>query len=399
MNRLLRCWLAVVVGTGSACAHVEPPSGGPEDKERPEILTTRPDTLAVVPNWDSPVVLVFNERISERGIEDAVLVSPRTSPVQVERGSDEIRVSLRRGWQPGIIYHVTVRPVVQDLFNNTLARPVSVVFSTGPAIPNTALAGSVVDRITGKGEPDIRVEAILRADSLVYAVPTDSAGGFAIPHIPTGSYLVRAFRDINRNRALDSYEPRDTTVAEIAATDSASVQLSVVAPDSTPAKLASASLSSDSIVELRFDDYLDPSQSFVPAQVQIVDTTGVFVPVASVALGREGGGAPALSPRDTAATGAATPDTARAPAPPAAELPSQTLVVELAAGARLTPGMRYRATVRDVRNVVGLVGSGETTFQAPAAAPGATRGAFRSPARATRLADRSRTSTSMNNVR
>lgn len=366
--RSVRTLLLAAALAAAGCAHVEAPSGGPEDREAPALLTTRPDTMAVVPGYDGPAVLVFTERISERGVEEAVIVSPRTSPVVVDRGSDEIRVSLRRGWQPGIIYHVAVRPTLQDLFNNRLAQPVSLVFSTGPRIPANRVSGSVIDRISGKGEAEIRVEAILRSDSLVYALPTDSAGGFSIAHVPPGSYLVRAYRDLNRNRALDVYEPRDTAAAQVAESDSASVRLSIVAPDSTAPKLASAQVGGEGRVELRFDDYLDPAQTLVPASVQIVDSAGVFVPVAAVEVAQEGATALAL-PRDTTArdTTAVAPDSVAAPVP--VRLPSQRLSVQLAEGAALVPQRSYRVVARGIRNVVGLTGDGETNLVAPAAPP------------------------------
>jgi hypothetical protein len=334
------------------CAHVEPPRGGPEDRTPPSVVLVRPDSLAVVPNWTGPVVFGFDERISEREIEQAVLVSPRTSPVLVERGPTSIRVSLRRGWQPGVIYHVTVRPTVQDLFNNRMTEPVSLVFSTGPEIPQTELSGTVVERITGRGRPDLRVEAIRQPDSLVYAVPTDSAGGFRMPRLPVGQYLVRAFDDMNRNRELDDFEPRDTALVQIAAGDPVTTRLAIVPPDTTPPRLTGATLLDTARVELRFDDYLDPAQEFAPGAVEIVDPTGVAVLIESVAF-RAGGGQ------------------AGAPAPPGAAepLPSQELDVRLAPGVTLAPGTTYRVQVRGIRNLNGIPGDSETDLTLPAAAP------------------------------
>jgi hypothetical protein len=112
---------------------MDPPPGGPEDRSPPGVVAVSPDSMAVVPGWDDPVVVTYSERISERQVEESVMVSPRTSPVAVDRGSRQIRVSLRRGWEPGQIYHVTIRPEIQDLFNNRVTEPVHLVFSTGPA--------------------------------------------------------------------------------------------------------------------------------------------------------------------------------------------------------------------------------------------------------------------------
>ena len=94
---------ALVCALLAACAHIEAPTGGPEDKQGPQLLTTRPDTFARVTSLNTPAVFVFDEGLSEERIEEAVSVSPRTSAVAVDQRGDELRVSLRRGWEPNRI--------------------------------------------------------------------------------------------------------------------------------------------------------------------------------------------------------------------------------------------------------------------------------------------------------
>jgi len=359
---------AAALLASAACAHVEAPRGGPEMRDPLDLAAVTPDSLAIVPGYRGPVVFQFERRLSERGLDDAVLVSPRTSPVVVSHRGRELRVSLRNGWEPGRIYQVTVTPTIQDLWNNRLTETVAHVFSTGPAIPGTRLDGRAMDRITGRPEVDIRVEAIRAADSLVYATRTDSAGAFRFAHVPEGEYLVRAFRDVNRNRALDPFEARDTAVARIAEGDTASVRLSVVMPDSTPPQVQSARLARG-VIEVQFDDHLDPAQPLSTAQVRIVDAAGTALPVARVAVGQladngDAGGADA--PPAVPAPAAPGPPAGAAPARQE-PLPSQTLAVEPATP--LAPGTEFRVVVEGVRNVVGLVGGGEATITTPAAPP------------------------------
>lgn len=352
-----------LLALAGACAHVEPPPGGPEDRDPPALLSSAPESLTVVTDLRAPVVLRFDERISEQGVRDAVDVSPRTSVVVVDRGFSSIRVSLRDGWEAGRIYHVTVASDVRDLFNNPLAAPIELVFSTGPAIPDTRFTGVVTERTTGdEGGDDVRVEAILAPDSLVYSLPVDSAGTFDVAHLPTGSYLVRAYSDVNRNRELDEYEARDSTRVELSASAPASATLSMVAPDSTAPRLAAAEVADSARVGLRFDDYVDPAQELAPTAVQISDSAGVSVAVARVL---HGAASPAVARADT--TGAAGTS--------AAGRPSQSLTVELAPGARLRPGVSYRVRAVGIRNLVGLAGDSETELEAPAAPPPPAAGA------------------------
>lgn len=367
--------LALLALAVAGCAHIEPPSGGPEDRTAPRLVVTRPDTMALVPRWNGAVSFVFSERLSEQRVEESVTVSPRTSSVEVSHHGDEIRVDLRRGWQPGQIYHVVVGSAVQDLFNNRLSEPAELVFSTGPAIPNTYTSGVVIDRVTARPDTSVRVEAIRRADSLVYAAPTDTAGRFVISRIPAGAYLVRAYRDVNRNRALDPYEASDTASATVAVDDTARVQLSVVLPDTTLPKASSATLAAANRVEVKFDDYLDPGQQIPITQVAVVGPDSTAVPLAGVRVGT------GAAPGDSAGRGAAAPPASPQRAPgaippllaaprpsgPVGPVPSQTLSIDLAADASLAPETRYRVRVRGARNVVGLSGDSEVEFTTPPA--------------------------------
>jgi hypothetical protein len=369
------------LAVGAACAHVEPPPGGPEDRIPPVVLTTRPADEAVVPRHDGPVVFVFDERISEQGVEDAVMVSPRTSPVEVRHGRDEIRVSLRQGWLPNTIYHVNVRPDIRDMFGNRIEAPLRLVFSTGPEIPGTEATGRVTDRITGQPERNIRVEAIRAADSLVYAVPTDSVGGFDLRQIPEGEYQFRAFRDLNRNRALDPFEPRDTAFASVREGEPVNLALRVLMPDTMPPEAGSATLRNGEIL-VEFDDYLDPEQEVSPTQVDVVGPDGVAVAIVETAVVAQGGPTGAALPPPAVGAGV-LPGAQQPPAgvgvpeqqPPAGgvpmveSLPSRSLRIELAEGVELQAEAEYRVVVRGIVNVNGLAGDSETTLQTPAAPP------------------------------
>ncbi|HEX2092391.1 MAG TPA: Ig-like domain-containing protein [Longimicrobiaceae bacterium] len=344
--------LALLAG----CAHIEPPPGGPEDQEGPRLIATRPDSNAVVGAFRDPVVLVFDERVSEQGLEDAVQVSPRTSTVEVGHRGDELRISLRRGWEAGRIYQVSVAPTVRGLLSGQPAEPVNLVFSTGPRIPDTRLTGTAVSRTTGLPEARIRVEAIRAQDSLVYTTATDSAGAFAFSRIPEGAYRVRAFRDQNADRELQSYEARDTARATVAAGAAASVRLRVLQPDSTAPRVASVQ-PADTALEVRFDDYLDPAQTLTAGQVEVVLPDSSRVPVVRVELGAAGERGETPAPADTTRPGA----------PAQGErLPSQTLVVRV--GRALPPNVEVRVRVRGIRNVNGLSGASEGRGRTPPAA-------------------------------
>ena len=359
-RRTVRRLAAAAAAAGApACAHVEAPVGGPVPETPLEVVATRPDTQALVPGWRGPVVIVFDRTLSERDVEEAISLSPRRGGVAVDHRGAELRVQPRRGWEPGTVYQVEVAPGIQDRFNNRLEERVRIVFSTGPEIPDTRATGTVTDLVRGEPANDARVDAIRLPDSLTYTTRVDSAGGFVLAQVPEGEYLLLAYRDANRNRRPDDFEARDSARVTIAAGEEPSAELAIVLPDSTPPRPGSARMA-EGWVEVRFDDYLDPAQPLSLEQVTLAGPDGAAVPLAEVRIGTP----PAV---DIAAA-----DTVPAPAddaPPAARtaprrpLPSQSLFARPAE--ELLPDTLYTVFVRDVRNVVGLVGGGEAPLRTP----------------------------------
>jgi hypothetical protein len=364
---------AALAGT-PGCAHIEAPKGGPVDSIAPVLVSIRPDTNAVLEQWIGPVVIEFDEGLSEEGLEDAVTVSPRLGPVSVDKEGRELRIKPRRGWRPGLIYQVEVAGGLQDRFNNRRTDPIRLVFSTGPAIPDTRATGTVTERVTGEPSVQARVDARRLSDSLIYSTRADSSGRFAFQQIPEGEYRVLAYRDNNRNQRADPFEPRDSAALTLVVGDTATATLAILLPDTTPPRPGSARMA-DGWVEIRFDDYLEPEQP-LDGKVEVIGPDGAAVALAEVRVG-----APPQA-RDTAdADGDSVPAAAQAPRPggparrdtigadsvPRGPLPSQSLFARPAAP--LLADTIYTVRVRDVRNVNGLVGGGEVPLRTPRPAP------------------------------
>jgi hypothetical protein len=343
----------------AACAHVEAPPGGEADTAAPVLEATRPDTFARMRSYLGPVVFSFNEGLSEKGIDTVVTVSPRTSGVAVDKHGREVRVELRRGWEANRIYQVTLHAGVSDLFGNATREPVTVVFSTGPEIVHTLATGTVIERATLRPATGALVEAVHRPDSVTYVTRPDSAGAWRLEYLPPGDYLVRAYNDTNRDQKLQPYEARDTVGIRVSVRDTVRARrLAILAPDTTAPKAGTAS-GADDVVEVRFDDFLDPAQPLAASQVTLTGPAGP-VRVAAVRVGPF-----PEARRDSAAadTGAA----ARRDTTPGEPVPSQSLFVRTAAP--LAAETQYTVTVTGVRNLVGLVGGGEVPLRTPKAAP------------------------------
>lgn len=413
----------------AGCAHPHSPTGGEVTGVPFHVTETEPEAMSIVPDLSGPVVIRFDERISERNLAGAIAVSPETGEVEVKKRGRELRVSVEGGWQPGQIYRIVIEPVLQDLFDNKMEGAVEITFSTGPPIPATAVAGLVSDRLTREPVDGARVEAIRLADSVTYVAETDTAGLFALRHIPEGDYAVQAYIDRTPNRKPDFSEPIDHAELSLSASDTTIFTFSLLAPDTTPAVLMRAEATDSQAIQLSLDDHLDPevpldgvvarvwklpdSTSAAAAEVDSmsIDIAEVLhlheyeerveeaeakaaaeaAEADSVEVGETGitgdtirteaGEVADTSATDTTGTGAPTheetedepgelsdPEAPDEPEPDEDPLPTRDLVVTLAEP--LEPEAGYRITLEGVRNINGLEGGGgSVTFRAPLPPP------------------------------
>jgi len=366
--------LTMVVLAG--CARPYAPPGGERDRLPPALVSTSPAPLAVGGELDAPVVFRFDERIRTRTFTRALVSVSPSLPDEIEfdiKGS-EVRVRRRGGWQPGQIYHVILRPGVEDLFGNRRSLPAELVFSTGPQIPPTALAGLVEDRITARAARDAVVEAVRRNDSTVYRTYADSAAFFALRHVPYGTYDVVAYSDANRNARRDASEARHlgVTASLGPGQDTVQVFFNLLPSDTTGPRLLRAETQDSLSVRLTFDDAIDPDSGMVGGGAELFALPDSSSVPAALDMQLQAVAAAAARIRqaavDSARADSARADTAaaRVPVPPPAAaqdtariLPEKVLVLTMERA--LSPG-EYAVVVRGLRNVNGLVGGGSARF-------------------------------------
>ena len=268
----------------SSCAQQGAPPGGPEDLRPPIVIHTVPDTFEIVQTLDGSIRFEFDERISERVVsgtlDDAVIISPRTGEVLVSHGSRSLTVGLEGGFRSDIVYRVTLLPVVSDLFGNQMRDPFELIFSTGAETVPTTVAGITWDRVTGLGVDDYQVWATpLDDDSIVHVAVTDNQGVYAFRYIPGASYKITAFDDQNADAVVGTMEMQGSAGLSIEDGDTVFLNFPVLAPDTTPATLVTASVLDSVTLLLEFDDYLDPEAGLETTDLTVIseDSTGVLV--------------------------------------------------------------------------------------------------------------------------
>jgi hypothetical protein len=385
MATLHRFGARSAIGAGlalAACARIEPPPGGPPDTAPPRLESTHPEPLAALPGFDGEVEFRFSEVISEGAtasqgtgmgdLERLVVLSPTTRVPEVRWRRNRVTVRPREGWQPNTVYRVELLPGITDLRNNRSTEGGTVItFTTGAPIPTDTLRGRVWDWTTGRPAPGALIEAALLPDTLIYRFVADSGGGFALSPLPSGTYLVTAALDPERDRRRTGREPFDSTRITTGTADS--LELWMFPHDSTGPRLAEITSTDSLSIRLRFSQLLDPYQLLdgvavsvhaLPDSAPIESGTllreATFdslyrtqAPPAADSLPPDSLPADTLTPRDTLRAGPDTTLKQAAAAPPQPSRPTLSDRLMLRVTAPLEPARRYAVVVRGIRNASG----------------------------------------------
>ena len=376
----------------AACANPGDPPGGPPDVAPPTIVTVRPESGAVVPDWKDDAVIQFDEVIDEMGggagsgagitgLAKQVILSPVHGDVTVSWGRTRIRVKPKEGWKPGRVYHLELLPGIVDLRRNILKKGQLVVFSTGPALPRAALTGNAIQWVEQRAMVGALIEAVPLPDSVGYLTVADSAGRFHLDALPPGRYVVYATADQNNNRRRDRREAYDS--AAVTLDSLAGVTLFAFVHDTAGPRLRSGTVVDSITLRLEFSQALGALPDTVRIRVlQLPDSTPVTFTSAltprqydSVTAAARKAAKPDSARRDTtrarvpAAPVPARVDTARARVDSAAARPDTSELHRLLAqrpapfdkvvlrfAAPLKPETRYVIRVRGATNLNGAVG-------------------------------------------
>lgn len=267
MERAARCARIQVANIGllaalaGGCATIQEPPGGPPDFDAPFILSVTPDSGSVVEDFGDAVEVQFNEVIDERsgsGLESLVRLSPRHEELRVSWKRSRIAVEPRGGWRDSIVYQLTLLPGFADLRNNRLDSGRTVVFSTGRAIPDTRIEGTVIDWKSGSAGRRALVEAVRMPDSLVFFVTADSVGDFEIKHLAPGSYMLFGTMDENSNGLREYRESFDSATVQL--DSSASQVLWAFTHDTTGPSISEVSETDSITIKVDFDQKVAPGE-------------------------------------------------------------------------------------------------------------------------------------------
>ena len=197
--------LAALAGAAflAACAVMEPPPGGPEDKVPPTIVATVPREDSARVARDVTPTLFFNEKVDPASFKNRIFVYPPVEFNRLRVKGDRLEIDFRE-LLPETTVCILVRSGIKDYHRIESKRNFLLYFSTSDSIARGEISGIVLF----KEKPDSAGVAELFEVSGDTAIDLRSAkrsrvafagpdGRFVLRALPTdGSrFLLRAFID------------------------------------------------------------------------------------------------------------------------------------------------------------------------------------------------------------
>ncbi|MDD3738352.1 MAG: Ig-like domain-containing protein [Lentimicrobiaceae bacterium] len=210
----------------TSCATIVAPSGGPVDKQAPQVVSYSPQDKSL--NFDSKkIVITFDEFINLQNADKQIFISPpfKNAPdYKVKRKS--LQININDTLFENTTYTVFFGDAISDITENNKVSNLVYSFSTGDYIDTLSVWGHVLDAYTQKPVKDALVMLYTDFNDSVpltslprHISKTNDDGSFHIQNLKAGEYKIFALNDLNNDYkcnllteslafSLDTIKPR-----------------------------------------------------------------------------------------------------------------------------------------------------------------------------------------------
>ncbi len=275
-----------------SCANQVPPSGGPEDKTPPRVISTKPDNEAVRVPRDVTVELEFSEKIDRDTFRDALFISPEPAEdIKLKFKGRRVLLSFQSPLLRERTYVITLGTNLKDNHGVAMASSFTLAFSTGARLDKGEITGRVVDE---KPQGTLIWAYILDDSTGIdprerggdYATQAGKLGEFSIPFIAAGDYRVFAVAD----RGNGVYDPVEDRIGVADRDVHIDTSYSAVRPllfrmareDTLGPVLRSAGMTTPEVIEVRFDEQVEAADSLQNRHFTLLNASGDSIAVRAV---------------------------------------------------------------------------------------------------------------------
>ncbi len=219
----------IILGLMS-CANERPITGGPEDKEAPQIIFSSPENETVNVDRNTDILIKFNEQMKKTTFSSSLQIWPRPpGDYEIKSSWTWLKIKFSEALDSNETYLLTLNKGAQDLRGNGLEATYVMAFSTGDDLNAGRLTGSISGSQDIKKNGDLLLYrkfdtdlSQLRQQKADYVFQPDEDGNFELPYLAERSYMLFYHWDRNKNKLIDGddYFGRPKVASVWARTDS-----------------------------------------------------------------------------------------------------------------------------------------------------------------------------------
>ena len=195
----------------TACAQINPITGGERDKTAPQIDSAKTFPLNGTVNFTgNEIKLTFDEYITLKNPSSNILITPQLKvQPDIKTKNKTFKLKFNEILSPNTTYSISFNRAIADYAegNDSVFQ---YVFSTGSFIDSLRISGKVTDSYTNKPIKDLVVGLYPESDTMdyksiaklskpLYLTVTDIEGNYKINYIKNGKYHILVFSDLDRN--------------------------------------------------------------------------------------------------------------------------------------------------------------------------------------------------------
>jgi len=197
----------------AGCARIQPPPGGPPDRQAPRARFLEPAPGALNLGGRPDFILHFDEYMDRASVRAALSLNPRPEGgLELHWAGRRLRVRPARPLPPDRSWTLELGTGARDLADNPLAAPLRLPFASGPLLDTLRLRLWVGDRrAAGAAELwlwPLREAPRRRFGQAPWRSSPDERGEVLFQGLPAGDWLALAVEDLNHDGWWDPQRER-----------------------------------------------------------------------------------------------------------------------------------------------------------------------------------------------
>ncbi|HOA05109.1 MAG TPA: Ig-like domain-containing protein [Candidatus Fermentibacter daniensis] len=225
--------MSLILAAG--CARIVAPSGGPEDKSPPSVVSVSPPPSAGVPELDR-ITISWDERLQQSTIEAQLF--PRI-PARIGSSQRSITISLEEPLGARTLL-VHIPSSLSDQHGNELGATLDFAYSGLDTLPSGVIRISTARQGGTVFGAEVRVEVTDESNELVRRTTPDSTGIAFAGWLPGGGYSVLCYEDLDRSMTWErDMEAGAETTLVLPAADTLTLDMVLTVVDTVGPRLVS----------------------------------------------------------------------------------------------------------------------------------------------------------------